>query len=267
MCDVRFEIIFSMTLCIPLCFRVVGDGFLVVLPGALGFLHVRALLPLALAEVQRGGGGGGGGESVEEEETEKEKEEGAGAAHVAALALLVALARQFPQFMHPRLEGLVRAVYIDRGWGFAGSGDCRGGGVPLRLALPPLAAAWSFAARAASAPPPPPPAAATGALNGSAAGACGALQGFFREAVAASGRKALQGSLAPSAAFLLAALEHRETVLLALGDGAPGGVGAAMEEEDHEKAEATAVEGGVVESVGKRADLRHALIVAALHVQ
>ena len=67
--------------------------------------------------------------------------------------------------------------------------------------------------------------------------------------MAASGRKALQGALAPSAAFLLAALGHREAVFLALEDGAPGGVGAAAEEEDHEKAEAAAVEGEVVDSV------------------
>ena len=155
-----------------------------------------------------------------------------------------------------------------------GGGDCREGGapyarlaaqllgalaegVPLRLALPPLAAAWSHAAQAASAPPPPPPPAAAAprrrpraggaaadALPGSAAGACGALQGFFREAVAASGRKALQGALAPSAAFLLAALGHREAAFLALEDGAPGGVGAAAEEED--EAAAAAVEGEVV---------------------
>ena len=91
---------------------------------AKAFPHMRALLPLALAEVQRGGGVGGG-ERGEEEGTEKEKEEGAGAAQAAALTLLVALARRLPQFMHPHLEGLLRAVCIDRGWGFAGSGGCR----------------------------------------------------------------------------------------------------------------------------------------------
>jgi len=67
--------------------------------------------------------------------------------------------------------------------------------------------------------------------------------------VAASGRKALQGSLAPSAAFLLAALGHREAAFPALGDGAPGGLGVAVEEEGNEEADAAAVEGGVVESV------------------